>query len=274
MPCIDRRVVAAPTASTSPPDFLGSQEAHPTPLPRTEHAFNILIVHSIRGVGRDDADLTTSARIRDAAVARFAREGFGASLRVIAEDARVSGGLIVHHFRSKEGLRRVCDEWVLRQIRESKQQVVASGDTGPWLAQLGQLESYAPLAMYVARSLQAGGPGATAFFDHLVDDAVAYLAEGVRNGVIKPSRDPYARARFLTSSSVGMMLLEMSLQAEMLRSGDFTGFFQKLSDAVTAPALELYADGLFTDRQMLDDYLMYVTDPPAGAGDGDAAVTP
>ncbi|GIF74622.1 hypothetical protein Asi02nite_41400 [Asanoa siamensis] len=31
---------------------------------------------------------------------------------------------------------------------------------------------------------------------------------------------------------------------------------------ITAPELELLAQGLLVDRSMLDDYLMYVPDPP------------
>ena len=110
---------------------------------------------------RATADLTAAARIRDAAVVRFARDGLGASLKTIAADAGVSSGLILHHFGTKQGLRRACDEWVLAEIREAKHAVLATGDTGPWLTQLGQVDRYAPLAMYVARSVQAGGPGAT-----------------------------------------------------------------------------------------------------------------
>lgn len=39
---------------------------------------------------------------------------------------------------------------------------------------------------------------------------------------------------------------------------------------ITAPALERFTQGLHVDRSMLDDYLMYVPDPPAAS---DAAGT-
>ncbi len=64
-------------------------------------------------------DLTTRARIRDAAVLRFGREGFGASVRTVAADAGVSPGLVIHHFGSKDGLRAACDEYVLRAAAEA-----------------------------------------------------------------------------------------------------------------------------------------------------------
>ncbi|HJE59178.1 MAG TPA: TetR/AcrR family transcriptional regulator, partial [Nocardiopsis listeri] len=50
-------------------------------------------------------DLTARARIRDAALTRFGQEGFGVSVRAIAEEAGVSPGLVIHHFGSKEKLR-------------------------------------------------------------------------------------------------------------------------------------------------------------------------
>src|SRR3712207_8086528 len=49
-----------------------------------------------------DDDLTGRARIRDAAIRRFAVDGFGTSVRAIAADAGVSPGLVIHHFGSKE----------------------------------------------------------------------------------------------------------------------------------------------------------------------------
>ncbi|CDZ88647.1 TetR family transcriptional regulator [Rhodococcus ruber] len=219
-------------------------------------------------------DLTSAARIREAAILRFARDGFGASLRTIAADAGVSGALIVHHFGSKKDLRRACDAWVLEQIRDSKRTTLADGDSGPWPAQLGRAERYAPLAVYVARTFQAGGESAAEFFDHLVDDAVDYLAKGERSGLIRPSRDNRARARLLTAMNVGSMLLQMTLHPDLLRGGDFTGFFRHLTETVTAPALELYSEGLLTSRKLLDDYLMYVPDPPAGAGGGGESAAP
>jgi AcrR family transcriptional regulator len=56
-------------------------------------------------------------RLRDAAIARFGRDGFAVGLRAIAAHAGVTAALIVHHFGSKEGLRRACDEHVLAVVR-------------------------------------------------------------------------------------------------------------------------------------------------------------
>ena len=55
-------------------------------------------------VSGSSGDLTAQARIRTAAIAHFALEGFqNAKLRAIAGTAGVSEALIFHHFDSKDG---------------------------------------------------------------------------------------------------------------------------------------------------------------------------
>ncbi|WP_329603806.1 helix-turn-helix domain-containing protein, partial [Nocardia seriolae] len=47
---------------------------------------------------RSTDDLTTRARIRDAAITVFGEQGFGVGVRAIAAAAGVSPGLVNHHF--------------------------------------------------------------------------------------------------------------------------------------------------------------------------------
>ncbi len=62
----------------------------------------------MRSATRNSEDLTTRAKIRDAAIVRFGKFGFGrTTIRAIAEAARVSPALVIHHFGSKDGLREV-----------------------------------------------------------------------------------------------------------------------------------------------------------------------
>ncbi|WP_460662531.1 TetR family transcriptional regulator [Kribbella swartbergensis] len=204
----------------------------------------------------------TAARIRDAALVRFGRDGFAAGLRAVAADAGVTAGLVVHHFGSKDGLRQACDAHVLDFIRSEKMKATTGSMSG--IVQLAQVEEYAPYALYALRSVQAGGELGTAFVDHMCKDAEQYLEAGVQAGMIKPSRDPAGRARYLTYQGMGSLLLWMSLHQGSLELDDFRAELRRLSDEITLPALELFTDGLFTSRSMLDEYLMYVPDPPAG----------
>jgi AcrR family transcriptional regulator len=221
-----------------------------------ERLFSILSMSSVVA-----DDLTARARVRDAAVARFGRDGFGAPLRTIAADAGVSAALLIHHFGSKDGLRAACDEHVLGVIRENKRETVGGSATA-MLQALAEVERFAPYAAYVVQALAAGGPFASSFLDHLVQDAHTYLTDGVAAGTLHPSLDERARARFLTLSSVGMLLLHLRLRPA--DPDDLAGSLRALSDEVTLPALELYSQGLFVDRTMLDAYLPYVPDPPGG----------
>lgn len=202
-------------------------------------------------------------RIRDAAILRYGRDGFAAGLRAVAADAGVTAGLVVHHFGSKDGLRRACDAHVLGVIHAQKMKATTGSAAGT-IAQLAEIEEYAPIALYALRSLQAGGELAVAFIDKMCRDAEEYLAAGVESGLIRPSRDPAGRARYLTYQGMGSLLLWISLHPGFREVDDFRGELRQLSNEITLPALELFAEGLFVDRKMLDEYLLYTCDPPAG----------
>lgn len=59
-------------------------------------------------------DLTSKARIRNAALSLFAQRGEdGTSLRAIATAADVTVGLVTHHFGTKDGLREAVDTLVV-----------------------------------------------------------------------------------------------------------------------------------------------------------------
>jgi AcrR family transcriptional regulator len=155
-----------------------------------------------------DDDRTARARIRDAAIERFGRDGTAAtSLRAIAADAGVSPPLVVHHFGSKEGLRAACDRHVAATIREGKQAAMAAGPQVDALAALRQAERTRPLLRYLARVLVDPSPEVAALVDELVADAVAYLEQGVRTGMLRPTDDPRGRATVLTMWSLGALVL-------------------------------------------------------------------
>lgn len=210
-----------------------------------------------------DADRTARARIRDAAVLRFAMEGFGASVRAIASDAGVSAGLVMHHFGSKEKLRAECDAHLLDTVRRLKRENVADAAAGQsFFHKFASAEENAPVVGYVLRSMQDGSALAREFIDHMVADAVDYTREGVAAGVIVPSRDEAARARYLTLSALGALLLEVTLSPPADPADLGTLVRDYLANSYL-PMMELFSEGFLTSRRMLDDYLLYVSDPPS-----------
>lgn len=207
------------------------------------------------------APSTTAETIREAAVRVFGREGLGAPLRSVAAEAGVSAGRIVQLFGSKDALHRACDEHVLAVVRDLKREGMTDAGAS-LLTRLAMVDELVPYVAYIARSVQAGGEHARTFVQHMVDDAMGYVADAVAAGVVRPSHDEGARVRYLTESALGHLALRLSLDAP--RDGDeLVACLRRHLDSTTLPLLELFTQGFLADRRMLDEYLMYVGDPPA-----------
>jgi AcrR family transcriptional regulator len=198
------------------------------------------------------ADLTATARIRDAAIAQFGEHGFGVGLRTIAEAAGVSAALVIHHFGSKDGLRKACDEFVAEEIRNEKSAAMQSNDPATWLGAMAEIESYAPLMAYLVRSMQSGGELATMLWQRMIDNVEEYMQEGVQAGTIKPSRDPQARARYLGITGGGGFLLYLQMHKTPT---DLRAVLRDYASDMVLPALEVYSEGLLTDHTMYDAFL-------------------
>jgi AcrR family transcriptional regulator len=198
------------------------------------------------------ADLTAAARIRDAAITQFGEHGFGVGLRAIAEAAGVSAALVIHHFGSKEGLRKACDDYIAEEIRASKSEAMRSHEPAAWLAQMAEIERHAPLMAYLVRSMQSGAELAKTMWGKMIEDAEVYLDEGVRAGTLKPSRDPKARARYLAITSGGSFLLYLQMHQNPT---DLRAVLRDYSHDMILPSLEIYSEGLMVDHTMYDAYL-------------------
>ena len=203
-----------------------------------------------------------------AAIARFARDGFDATLRGIAEDAGVSAALLIKRFGSKAGLRVACDDAVLEAIRGIKNENIRAAAAGQLLPWMASNDEYTSVLGYTLQSVLRGGALGRAFVEHLIEDAVEYTGDAVARELARPSRDEQARARYLVLSGLGALLLTMLLDPPDDPS-DLPGLMRRLQIESTLPMLELFTEGLFTTRRMLDDYLPYVSDPPGDKAHGD-----
>jgi AcrR family transcriptional regulator len=197
-------------------------------------------------------DRTAVARIRDAAIEQWGQHGFNVGLRSIAEGAGVSAALVIHHFGSKEGLRKACDDYIAEEIRTGKSASLQTKDPADWFAQMAEIESYAPLMAYLVRSMQSGSELAKMLWRKMIDDAEQYMEEGVRSGVIKPSRDPRARAKYLGMSSGGGFLMYLQMHDNPT---DLRAVLRDYGEEMVLPALEIYTEGLMTDSTMYDAFL-------------------
>ena len=208
-------------------------------------------------------DLTTRARIRDAAIRCIAAYGVGVSLRTIAAECGVSASLIVHHFGSRAGLKEHCDRYVLDGIRQAKSAVLDPRLGSDALHdQVEHIESYASTVAYLCRTLRAGGRTAADFFDRFVVETEAYLEEAVAAGTVRPSRFPSERARLLASFSVGAVLMDLPGPDEYLDLDSFPSRLRSYTERLALPMLELYTEPLLTDSTLLDAYLAAREAPP------------
>ncbi|NBH01802.1 TetR/AcrR family transcriptional regulator [Amycolatopsis sp. SID8362] len=148
-------------------------------------------------------DLTARARIRDAAIRLFTARGMEkTSILDIAEEAGVSGGLIRHHFGSKDGLREACDAHVFDELLKFKEDVLAKGAANP-----GFLPSFDARQLlyrrYLGRALIDGSEAAAAQFTEIVDGTERYFRE---QGMEMP--DPRGVAAALAAMTGGLMILQ------------------------------------------------------------------
>lgn len=201
---------------------------------------------------RSADDLTTTARIRDAAIQQFGEHGFSTGVRAIATAAGVSAGLVIHHFGSKDGLRKACDDYIAEQIRSAKTESIQSSDPATWFAQMAEIEEYAPMMAYLVRSMQSGSALAQGFWQKMLGNVEQYLEAGVRAGTLKPSRDPKARAKYLGIMGGGAFLLYLQLHDN---PSDVRAVLRDYAEDMVLPALEIYTNGLMTDSTMYDAFV-------------------
>lgn len=204
-------------------------------------------------VSRSDSDesiddRTTRARIRDAAIECIAEHGVASTTaRKVADSAGVSPGLVIHHFGSMEGLRTACDDHVATVIRRYKQEAMSSGPNLDVLAALRN-PAMGPLMGYLASVVASDSERVADLVDALVDDAEAYIQQGVESGMLQPSADPRGRAVVLTIWNLGAVALHHHLKR--LLGVDLTDT-DVLTDptfaAYAGPIYETYGKGFFTD---------------------------
>ncbi len=94
----------------------------------------------------------------------------------------------------------------------------------------------------------------------LIDQVREIMAESVASGLIRPSRDEEARARYLTYQTMGAMLIEFLL-VPGLTPDEFVARVMTGQREAVLPILEVLTEGVFSDRTLLDEYLAHVATP-------------
>ena len=179
-------------------------------------------------------DRSTRALIRDEALRLFAAHGPDrVTIRQVAAAAGVSPGLVVHHFRSKEGLREAVDEHVLGVFEAMLGEMTGEGApdlfdasaTGSLAEAIGaHLPADSPGPAYLRRLLltdAADGAGRR-LFRRLFELSKAALAGLSEAGLASQGADPEVRAAFLMANDLALLLLREHL-ADVLGTDPLTG---------------------------------------------------
>jgi len=184
-------------------------------------------------------DLTARARIREAALAHFADEGYDrATIRGIAATAGVSPGLLRHHFGSKEALRVACDDYVFEALRQLNSQILT--DPGSTARARETSKRFGP---YLARSLADGSSTAGPIFDEMVSMTELWLARADDRRADPPAVDCRIRAALVTAMAVGIPLLHEHVSRAL-----GVDMFEPEGDRMMALALlDIYANPLIDD---------------------------
>lgn len=210
----------------------------------SERLFSILNMRS------PTPDLTTRARIRDAALALFGAHGFSAtSVRAIADRADVSAALVMHHFGSKEALRAECDAHIVDEVIGRKQQLANDSDLSSTMRRwLADVDAHRASLDYLARMISDGTEAGARLFDDLVDRTASMIESEVAAGRMRPSSDPRMTAVIVAAHGLVPLLLESQLGRVL---GE-PGLTPTLIARMTLPTLELYTHGLYQNTDVLD----------------------
>ena len=142
------------------------------------------------------ADLAPRARIREAALRLYAEHGLQAtSIRMVADEAGLSPGAVMHHFKSKDVLAEAVQHAVIAKIRQVVSEVGL--DAPPPVATrerrqaFDQLVSDNPaIAGYLRRVILDGGPAGVALFTEGFELVRSEMQALVDAQIARPLPDP------------------------------------------------------------------------------------
>lgn len=204
-------------------------------------------MRSVHHSSRDD--LTARARIREAAIVAFARDGFTAtSMRTIAHAAGVSAALIVHHFGDKNALRSACDEYVVAVFTDEKQDFIKAPTADRIRSALHDLDRYGPYIDYLARMLVDGSPAADHLFDSMLTSTRAALDQQQSAGMLEPLSDPEMTTLLIALMGLGPVVMRAQI-ARVLGHDQLSAEGMR---RMAVPTLELLTHGLYSTDLFLN----------------------
>lgn len=169
-----------------------------------------------------DEDLTAAARIRNAALEGFALRGVAStSIRDVAKLAGVSPGLVQHHFKNKDNLRRAVDAYVTRVGAEAIGGDNDGHDTPAESVQnIGDrltawMRDHQLSLLYVIRGAAEGDESALQVFDTFVRVGDAQLARLADDGLLRENLDHRWAVLHVIIMNLATALLEPAISRHL-----------------------------------------------------------
>jgi TetR/AcrR family transcriptional regulator, regulator of cefoperazone and chloramphenicol sensitivity len=164
--------------------------------------------------GHPLTDLTGLARIRNAALNGFARDGVAAtSIRDVAKEAGVSPGLVQHYFSTKAALVEAVNGHVVAIATDAFSDPSQSSSPSEAQQELGDrvtafVREHPTAVLYVARSAADGEEAALEIFDAFVAIARDQWQRLADRGLLRPDTDLTWTALHAVVLVLGAVLLE------------------------------------------------------------------
>lgn len=193
---------------------------------------------------------TPKERIRDAALRRFAAHGVVAtSLRVVAETAEVSIGLVQHHFRTKATLVAAVDQYVLQVVGEALAPAALPEPPSDGLNEAGRrlttlMVERPDVMTYLGRVLAEGGAFGSVIFEGLLGISTAQREYFVAQGNTHPDLDPDWAAINVVILRIGAIILHPYIELYLGNSFFSRPQLQRWDASVTS----LLRHGLFLEE--------------------------
>lgn len=166
-------------------------------------------------------------QLLEAALSAVAERGAkGATVRLIAERAGVTPGLVIHHFKTKERLLAEVDDSVAQRLTDAMSVPdevtdVAAGLSAVALQLSALIGSDASLRSYLRRAIADATPAGGRFLQHLIDLTVDSLRKAASPESTLPSDERQWQAVQIISINLAATLLEPILR-DIGREDPFT----------------------------------------------------
>jgi AcrR family transcriptional regulator len=182
---------------------------------------------------------TSEERIRDAALMTFAAHGIAATtLKMVAEAAGISIGLVQHYFGSKANLIKAVDDHVLTYIADEMNSAPLPDPPADPLMEAGNrltsmIAKRPEILEYAGRCLVEGEAMGPVIFDGLLRVSIQQRDEFTQQQLIRPDLDPDWAALNPLILRIGAIILRPHIERHLGESFTTAAQLARWDAAVT-----------------------------------------